>query len=391
MAKKKRDSSLRFALGAVVYALVFVVLFAVVIRILWVFLDNYEKSQPIHTIDRYIESFDSEHIRAISADFVSTLDPKLKSAEDSYSDIEKLFAGPMRYAKNGAESTETREVYTILSNGRVLGTMALEMGERPGGAAFWNFLGKAFGGGTFWKDLGSNISGVTRWSVSDEKFEFSDLLNECELLAPSEWQVISGGNVLDASYITEKGIRYPSMQEAYDYGFALPTLVRYKLSNYIGELSISARDADGGAAVLRDDPAGYTLTDRCTADERSRFEDFTRRFLPLYIAFMSNTNKNASDNYARIHPYLLPGSDLESRFYNAIEGQTWSHSKGDVLHDVAVNGVFSLGGNEFLIDVDYMVDTTNESLITTENSAGMLIVAEDHGREGIFASSTFIK
>ena len=139
-----------------------------------------------------------------------------------------------------------------------------------------------------------------------------------------------------------------------------------------------------------EDPAAYTLTDRCTADERARFEDYTRRFLPLYIAFMSNTNHNAYDNYWRIRNYLLPDSDLQLRFYNAIAGQTYSHSKGDVLHDVVVNGVFSLGGNKFLVDVDYMVDTTGNAG-TVENSAGMLIVAEDHGSDGIFATELFIK
>ena len=174
------------------------------------------------------------------------------------------------------------------------------------------------------------------------------------------------------------------MTEAYDYGFSLPTLVRYKLDNYIGELDIEATDAEGNAVQLLDDPADYKLSDRCTADVRTRMEDYTRRFLPLYIAFMSNTNHNAYDNYARVKPYLLPGSDLESRFYNAIVGQTWSHSQGDVLHDVVVNGVFEISENKYLIDVDYKVDTTGSG-ITTENDAGMLIVAIDQGKAGYTA------
>ena len=360
---KRRNSSRRFVLGMLVYALAFVVFLAIGLRIFWGYIDSYEKSQPKHAIDAYVESFDSEHIRALSADFVASLDHRIQSEEDAYALIESLFKGELRYSKNSVESTDDRLVYAIFSDKRMLGTMVLS----------------------------SSGSGVdTVWTVSDESFEFTDLLNSEEILAPSEWQISCNGKLLDKDFITETDIRYPSMEEAYDYGFELPMLVRYEIGNYIGEAEIVALDADGNEAQLQDDPAAYTLSDRCTADERERMEDFTRRFLPLYIAFMSNTNHNAYDNYARIHPYLLAGSDLESRFYNAIGGQTYSHSKGDYLHDVVVHGVFRLDNGSFLIDVDYMVDTTGNAG-TIENEAGMLIVAEDQGAQGIFASELFIK
>ena len=331
--RKRRRSSARFALGMVIYALTFLLFTAIGLRFLWLYLDNRERSEPVHTIDRYLASFDSNHIRALSADFVSSLDHRLESEEQSFQIIEKLFDGNLRYAIKNAETTDTHLVYAILDGKRLLGTVTLDAtGEK----------------------------GDNAWAVTGESFEFTDLL------------------------------RSTSMAEAYDYGFALPTLVRYHVENYIGELSFAAADADGNPAQAQEDPAAYTLGDRCTADERERIEDYTRRLLPLYIAFMSNTNHNAYDNYARIHPYLLPGSDLESRFYSAIAGQTYSHSQGDYLHDVVVNGVFSLGGSQFLVDVDYQVDTTGNAGTITD-SAGMLIVVEDQQARGIFASEIFIK
>ncbi|MBR0208741.1 MAG: hypothetical protein IJQ43_07590 [Oscillospiraceae bacterium] len=362
MAKRKK-SARRFALGMLVYALTFIVFLALGLRFFWSFIDGYEKSQPKHAIDAYIQSFDSAHIRALSADFVASLDGDLKSEEESFAEIEKLFAGELRYSKNSVESTDDRLVYAVLSGRRLLGTMALNR---------------------------SGEGNDTVWTVSDEQFDFSDLKNSSEYLAPAEWQLSCGGKALGEKYVVETGIRYPSMAEAYDYGFKLPTLVRYRLDNYIGELEIEARDAEGSEAQLLDDPAAYTLSDRCAPEVRTRMADFTGRFLPLYIAFMSNTNHNAYDNYARVHPYLLPGSDLESRFYNAIVGQTWSHSKGDVLHDVVVNGVFEISEGKYLIDVDYQVDTTGNAGTVTDH-AGMLIVAVDQGAGGIFASELFIK
>lgn len=361
--RKRRRSSARFALGMVIYALTFLLFTAIGLRFLWLYLDNRERSEPVHTIDRYLASFDSNHIRALSADFVSSLDHRLESEEQSFQIIEKLFDGNLRYAIKNAETTDTHLVYAILDGKRLLGTVTLDAtGEK----------------------------GDNAWAVTGESFEFTDLLRSNDILVPAEWQVSFNDNLLDESYITERGIEYPSMAEAYDYGFALPTLVRYHVENYIGELSFAAADADGNPAQAQEDPAAYTLGDRCTADERERIEDYTRRLLPLYIAFMSNTNHNAYDNYARIHPYLLPGSDLESRFYSAIAGQTYSHSQGDYLHDVVVNGVFSLGGSQFLVDVDYQVDTTGNAGTITD-SAGMLIVVEDQQARGIFASEIFIK
>ena len=362
MAKRRKRSSRNFILGMLVYALLFVVFLSIGLRIFWVSIDNFEKSQPVHAIDRYMESFDRDHIRALSAAFVSTLDGNLQSEEDAYGVIEQLFHD-LHYSKKSAESTDEHLVYAILSGDRLLGFMSLDATGEKGDAS---------------------------WQVTSESFDFSDLLNEQSFIAPAEWHISCNGNELGDAYITERSIRYPTMEEAYDYGFSLPTLVRYELDRYIGSLSISATAADGNPAELKDDPAAYTLSDRCTGEQRERLTDFTTRFLPLYIAFMSNTNHNAYDNYARVHPYLLPGSDLETRFYSAIAGQTYSHSKGDYLHDIVVNGVFDLGGGTFLIDVDYKVDTTGNAG-TIANDAGMLIVAEDQGSDGIFASELFIK
>ena len=87
---------------------------------------------------------------------------------------------------------------------------------------------------------------------------------------------------------------------------------------------------------------------------------------------------------------IVSGVSCSEDFYSAIAGQTYSHSQGDYLHDVVVNGVFSLGGSQFLVDVDYQVDTTGNAGTITD-SAGMLIVVEDQQARGIFASEIFIK
>lgn len=367
MAKKRKKPSHLFFLGMVIYALVFMVFLAIGLRVFWDYINDYEKSQPQHAIDDYIASFDSEHIRAISSDFVATLDHGLQSEEDSYAVIEDLFKGRLLYSC--VESGETRMVYDIVSDGKKLGTMTLVGREIEKPGAPWT---------------------VSEWTVSDESFDFSWLLSSKEITVPSDWTVSCGGKVLGDEYITERNIKYASLEEAYEYGINLPYLVKYEIDDYIGDIPFTVVDWSGNETVMEGGVAEAALSDRCTSEERERMEDFARRFLPLYIAFMSNSNHNAYDNYARVKPYLLPGSDLDNRFLNAIAGQVYSHSYGDVLHDVVCNGVVDLGGGTFLIDLDYQVDTTGQAGTVT-SSAGVYIVAEDHGGDGIFATSLFVK
>ena len=232
MAKtRKKNAGGRFALGMAIYALAFILFLAIGLRIFWGYIDNFEKSQPSHAIDRYIQSFDSNHIRALSADFVSSLDSTLQSQEDAYREIENLFKD-LHYSKKGAESTEEHLVYAILAGDRYLGSMTLDA---------------------------TGETGDDSWRVTSESFDFSDLISEQSFVVPAEWTVSCNGNILGEAYITEKGIRYPSMEDAYDYGFALPTLVRYELGNYIGSPEIRVVDADGNAAEIQNDPTAYPL------------------------------------------------------------------------------------------------------------------------------------
>ena len=166
MAKRKRkNTGGRFALGMLVYALAFVLFLSIGLRIFWVYIDNYEKSQPSHAIDRYIQSFDSEHIRSLSSGFVSSLDSTLQSEEDAYREIEGLFSD-LHYSKKSAESTEEHLVFAILAGDRYLGSMTLDAtGEK----------------------------GDDSWQVTGESFDFSDLVSEQSFVVPEEWQVSCSG------------------------------------------------------------------------------------------------------------------------------------------------------------------------------------------------------
>ena len=77
--KNRRSSSHSFALGMLLYALIFAAVGAVGLRFFWSYIDEYEKSRPNTAMDQYIQSLDEEHIKSLASGFVATLDRNVQT------------------------------------------------------------------------------------------------------------------------------------------------------------------------------------------------------------------------------------------------------------------------------------------------------------------------
>ena len=76
----EKRSKRRFILGMVLYALIFMAIAAGGLYLLWQYMDAYEYSRPDSAMDRYMETLDEEHIKKLSADFISAeIDPNIPS------------------------------------------------------------------------------------------------------------------------------------------------------------------------------------------------------------------------------------------------------------------------------------------------------------------------
>lgn len=355
--RNKRSSGLNFALGMVVYALVFALICAVGLRLLWTFMDEYEQSRPNKTMDEYIQSLDDGHIKALAADFVATLDHNVQTEEDSYACILQAMEGKLTYAKKSAESSDTRTVYVLSLDGRKLGTVALTKEEDP-----------AFG--------------FSPWSVAEEEMDFSWLLSPAaEITVPENWTVYCAGNALDKSYISGEKTPYARLEEFYGEGFDLPYMVTYHVENYLGELKFELKDKDGQTAQI---PEGQDLesffADNCTEQEKAEVKTLSENFIRAYVWFMSNTNHNAYGNYYEAMQYIVPGSELDSRLYQTIEGQYYAHSRGDDIQSITLNSAMNLGGGNYFADLTYVVDTTGQKgVVQTTNNLKLIISRTDDG------------
>ena len=355
--QKNRSSAHSFALGMILYALVFAAISAVGLRFFWSFIDEYEKSRPNTAMDQYIQSLDEEHIRELSAGFVATLDHNVQTEEESYSFILNAVNGELSYAKKSAESTEERLVYIITMDGSKLGRVILTKQEVDSTFSF------------------------SPWVVSQEEMDFSWLLSEKDVTVPESWTVSCIGNVLDSSYLTGEKTPYAMLEEFYDGDFALPYMETYHVDNFVGDITFTLTNEAGEIVELAEGVIDEQLfSDNCTQQEKADIKTISDNFITNYVLFMSSANGFVWSNYSAVMQYVVPDSDLALRIAEAVEGQTYASSRGDDIVSITLNGCMNLNGGNYYADVTYVVDTTGQKgVVQTTTNLKLIISQTDNG------------
>ena len=332
--RKKTRPALRFAQGMLLYALIFGVLILVGMRLFWDYIAEYEATRDHHAIEAYMQSMDEEHIKSIAQPFIDSLDAAIQNPEQSVSAVETVMRGELRYERLGAESNANRVAYRIYNSERELGRVVM---TRPDNPRF----------------------GFSHWSIEEESYDFSFLLDSSEITVPEWWTVYVGGKALDESYVTDDSIRYAYLKGFY--GKGLPELFQctYRIENYVGTAPFTLADGFGEPVSLEQMSEDRFL-DNCSQEEKTADESFIKAFLPYYVECLANTRRNAQDNYDRIKPYLVSGSDLDTRLKEAIAGQVYAHSAGETIVSVTMDRHVHLGGDYYLVEFTYELDSKSQ-------------------------------
>lgn len=349
---KKKSKWIGFLWFMLVYAFLIVAAACVGLKLLWDYIDNYEKALPVHRIDRYMESLDEAHIKKLAVGFVSGLDKNVQTDAESYEVIFSCFEDGVEYRKLSSESSEDRIVYSIYNSERQLGTVSLV--KHPDGI------------------------GEDTWTIGEEDFDFSFLLNSTSFVIPENWSAYCGGRRLGVQYITDRNIEYPFLEELYGRHFMVPHLYKYEIGNYLGEIELSFMDPDGNMQPLAEITDGRAQMRLCSTAIDNKMRDFTYSFIPLYINCLANTSQNANANYSAISRLLVPGSDIDTRLRGAVYGQSFAQSRGIDLREMTINNVYDLGGGYYyLIDVSYTVDTYSDKGVSSSETNMLLVVFMD--------------
>ena len=344
------------------YAVYFLCFFTIGLIILFRFLDENQKAQPGMAVDAYMKNFSEEQVLERERDFLSTLDTNVQSEEETAGLILQYVGENVRCVSSPMESTSDRLAYVLMTGDRVIGHMYLEQGEET-----------AFG--------------QRPWHVAGEEFDFSFLKGEpVSVTVPDTFSVQCNGTVLGSEYITESGIEFENLRDYYPMNDAIPHLCTYTVDNYLSEIELVVLDDLGNVSQIPEEEyAEYCMKDVCPQDEKAAVTEFINAFIEKYVAYTGSSKYNYNENYNALEPYMVPGSDIQQRTFNARDSFAFGGARDNIIKEVTVKQCIPLDDGKYYCEIVYFVDVRGGSgaYTLTENTAKLIVQKTDGGLKAV--------
>ena len=356
--KKEKSGNLGFAIGVVVYAIVFIAAAFIFLNWFWGFIEGYELSRPKVTIQNYMDSLTDEHILEYSTDLIAQIDHNIQSEEACKAVVMDVLSTDVTYARKSSECTDTKQVFVLRCGTQIIGSFTIEAGV-------------------------ADEYGFAPWTVTGEEFDFSFLLGtSVSVTAPENYPVYLNGVQLDNSYITkEETVPYGVFKEFYD-DFDLPEFkkVTYEAGPFLGQFEMSVTDPHGVPFTLDENTDLDAFVDNCTDVEVAELKEFTEEFIRRYVIFTGCANDARFKNYSELVQLIVVGSDLDDRLKNALDGLQFAQSRGDKIAGITIHHFVNMGDGKYLVDVNYLVDTTGlAGVVQTSNNLKLIITTTKNG------------
>ena len=353
-AKKRR--SWGFAIFTILYALIVLGTAAWGLSKFWDYLDAYEHSRIQNTMDAYMAEVTAEYVCDRSGDLIDCVDHNLQSEEACKAVILDFLSEGITYARKTAECTDTRTVYVLRSAGKVIGQVELV-------------------------PQGETRYGFTPWVVSCDSFDLSFLLGQsASITVDHTMQVYAGETLLDESYVTETELKYDAVADFYG-ELELPYKLTYTAGPILGETVLHAVDAKGNTVVTAEESDLDIYLNNCAEAVHQELDAFNLEFIHRYVRYLTSRRDTRQYNYEQILPLLVEDSSLEQRVSNAYEGLEFGQSQSDTIISFNSNYIIDLGGDHYLCDVTYEVDSLGRDgeLHRSVNNAWLFLVRTGDG------------
>ena len=353
--KKKNRSGLRFAIGMMVYAVVFFTATFFGLRWFWGFIEAYELSRPQIAIDAYMDQLSKEHIVDSSMDVAALADANLQSREECREILMEALEEDITYARKASACTEDKQVFVLRSGKQVVGSFEIVTGE-------------------------PDEYGFKPWHFSAESFDMNFLMGTetVTITVPEGYPVYVNGVELDESYrIGQTAEQFPELKDYYEkYDLPMFVLNTYQAGPFLNrDYVIEAKDPQGNPFIYDESFDKYQVIHNCSSDEEAQLKAFLEKFLHVYVIFAGCANDAPLANYDNVMKYVVSGSNLQSRMEQALEGMQFSQSRGDSVAGFDVHHYVRLSEGVYLCDVTYKVDTLGrEGVVQTSTSTRILIV-----------------
>ena len=202
---EKRPKKHGFLKFLALYALVLLVLAALALGGFYLYIRAYEQTRPATVMTAYTGALTVDRLLEQDGDFLAALDRHVQSEEEARACLEQVL-GDLSFARRydaAKEDPEAAYVYALESQGKIIGSVSLS-------------------------ETGESRMGFATLRVSRENVDLSPLCQETEFVLPEGYKVFCNGAELPESSVTERGIHYGLLEEFYDSGYAMPSLMRIK-------------------------------------------------------------------------------------------------------------------------------------------------------------------
>ena len=365
MAKKKRR------LGRLLYTL-FLGLWAVLLCYgayfalgkVWLYAEEFEASRPNHTMDTYTAELSRNLWDEGIADTIKAMPHEVQSDEEVAEHVREMLSGGISYIRKGGGG-EGRAVYGLQCNGHEFGTVTLvEQTAYEGALDLTRFP---------WRLLPWSIR---PWQVESETFDFNGLYSSVDIVVPKTFSVYLNGVRLGREYVVEENIPYDVLMSYYERYDGLPTKLRYRFDNVIGSIMPEIRDEDGELFLIDPQQDDSQFIKPCTPEKLERLSQFTAGFVDRYLKYTSGA-VDPTYGYQRLGPYVLAGSDLDSRMRDAIDGLSWAHTSSVTVDSAQLNGAINLGDNFYICDITAKATTFASGKGEVETVSNMRVVVRE--------------
>ena len=85
--------------------------------------------------------------------------------------------------------------------------------------------------------------------------------------------------------------------------------------------------------------------------------------------------------YQRLGPYILKGSDLDTRMHAAIDSLSWAHTSSVTVDFAQLNGALALGDNYYVCDISAVATTYEAGKGEVENVSNMRVIARERNND----------
>ena len=341
----------RFALGLLIYILVFAILAGAALLVFRQYLAAYEESRLSTAVKNYLETCADG---TLSYPWGLALG-KLGADPDE--------TGSRAWAQEMIRNATMREQVTSDSSEKIY--------------RLYDENGNCFETVTFRQSGEADRWGFTRWKVADETVNLEPYTTSVSVVVPEDYTVEVGGEALDSGFIVEKDIPYEILKPFKDEIKTQPTMVRYQYGPILGAGKLTVLDSKG-QEVPEELRTELHYLDNTPAADRARVQDFVERWLAAYLPYADDLGGGGMAYFWDVYQLIVPGGALEARIRQAQDGFEYGNVQKLEILSADMDCCTDLGAGRYFADFSYNIRTYGLHDPTEETYRMRLLIREEN-------------